>query len=209
MAYAIAVIATSLAICQPLSAGWDRTVMGSCGNEVVAYLCLEIISAVLDLAIVIAPLPPVMRLSMSRNRKWSICVLFSLGSVVLIITGLRIAALNRVNSNDFAYDRGYIGLLSILGPLVAIICCCTTACAGPVSSRFRLWAQSSRFSSSKVIWSTPTCRSRWWSSMATRKNQEIYFGGVVWKPEPLKSVSTVELFETKSTDTAMSTPTRL
>ncbi|GAW11911.1 hypothetical protein ANO14919_012640 [Xylariales sp. No.14919] len=118
VAYAIAIIATSLAICQPISA-----VMGGCGNGVAVYLGLEVISAILDLAIVITPLPRLMRLKVPLSTRWQICVLFSLGSVVFIITGLRIAALNRVNTHDSSYDRGYIGFLSILGPLIAIICC--------------------------------------------------------------------------------------
>ncbi|KAI1739393.1 hypothetical protein F4680DRAFT_146047 [Xylaria scruposa] len=196
-AYAIAVIATSLAICQPISASWDQTVPGRCGNQIIAYLGLEIISAILDLAILIAPLPAIMRLRLPLRRKWPICVLFSIGSVVFIITGLRIAALNRVNSHDFSYNQGYIGLLSILGPLVAIICCCTTASAGRILSRFWLWAKSRKFSASNVIWSITTHRSRWWSSTATRRGQETNSREVI---------SESESHEARSADTAVSTP---
>ncbi|KAI0534358.1 hypothetical protein GGR58DRAFT_516207 [Xylaria digitata] len=200
VAYAIAVIATSLAICQPISAGWDSTVIGRCGNEVVAYLSLEIISAILDLAIVIAPLPRLMGLKMALSKKWRICVLFSLGSVVFIITGLRIAALNRVNSR----------LLSILGPLIAIICCCTTACAGTVIQHFPRWPKYRAFSERNVIWSIiSTRRSRWWPSTATKNNQETEFEGVISRPELHESVSTLEiLFETRGTDTTTQVPIR-
>ncbi|KAI0486461.1 hypothetical protein F4859DRAFT_371401 [Xylaria cf. heliscus] len=207
--YAIAVIATSLAICQPISASWDETVLGRCGNQVVSYLCLEIISAILDLVIIIAPLPPLMRLRMPLKRKWLIYALFSLGSVVFIITGLRIAALNRVNTHDFSYDQGYIGLLSILGPLIAIICCCTTASAGIVYRRFQQWAESRGFSSLNVIWSISTLPSRWRSSMATNKGQETKSGGVLSRFEPPGPAPTLELSERNSIDTAMSTSTRL
>ncbi|KAI0863360.1 hypothetical protein F4860DRAFT_469656 [Xylaria cubensis] len=207
-AYAVAVIATSLAICQPISASWDQTVLGRCGNEIQAYLSLEIISAILDLLIVVAPLPTLMRLHMSLGRKWLTGVLLSLGSVVFIITGLRIAALNRVNSHDFSYDQGYIGLLSVLGPLIAIICCCTTASAGTVLHRFWLWAKSRSFSPSNVIWSISTRRSRWWSSTATRRDEETNFREVVSKSEPLESAHSLELLEARSADTVISTPTR-
>ncbi|KAI0183083.1 hypothetical protein EV127DRAFT_447991 [Xylaria flabelliformis] len=207
-AYAVAVIATSLAICQPISASWDQTVLGRCGNEIQAYLSLEIISAILDLVIVVAPLPTVMRIHLPLNRRLKLSVLLSLGSVVFIITGLRIAALNRVNSHDFSYDQGYIGLLSILGPLIAIICCCSTSSADTVLRRFRLWAESRSFSPSNVIWSIST-RSRWWSSTATRRDQETNFREVVSKSEPLESAHSLELLEARSADTAISTPTRL
>ncbi|KAI0459328.1 hypothetical protein F5B21DRAFT_456302 [Xylaria acuta] len=210
VAYAIAVIATSLAVCQPISASWDQTVLGRCGNQVVAYLCLEIISAVLDLAIIIAPLPPLMKLILPLSKKLWIGVLFSLGSVVFIITGLRIAALNRVNSDDFSYDQGYIGLLSILGPLIAIICCCAVASAGSIIHHFRLWAESRSFSPSNILWSIPTrCSNRWGSSAATRKDQGTKIGGVLSKFQPLEPAPTSEVFETKSAGTATSTSTRL
>ncbi|KAI1756480.1 hypothetical protein F4782DRAFT_482693 [Xylaria castorea] len=209
IAYAIAVIVTSLAICQPINASWDRTVVGRCGNEVVAYLSLEIISAILDLVILIAPLPPLMQLRMPLCRKWPVCVLFSLGSVVFIITGLCIAALYRVNSRDFSYDQGYIGLLSILGPLVAIICCYTTASAGIALHHFWLWAESRGFSPLNVIWSMSTRCSRWCSSAVTRRDQETKSREVISKSEPLGLVPTLEPYETKSADTAIPTPTRL
>ncbi|KAI8952092.1 hypothetical protein F4801DRAFT_541877 [Xylaria longipes] len=208
VAYAIAVIASSLAICHPISASWDPTVIGRCGNQVVAYLCLEIISAILDLVIVIAPLPHVMRLTLAPIRKCGVCVVLSLGSVVFIVTGLRIAALNRVNSHDFSYDQGYIGLLSILGPLISIICCCTSTGATIVFRHFRLWAESWSFSPLNVIRSMPPRCSRWWSSTATRRDQETKSRGVISRFEPRGSVSDLELFQTKSIDTAISTSTR-
>lgn len=41
---------------------------------------------------------------------------------VTIITALRVAALGRVNSTDFTYDQSYLGLLSTVGALIAVIC---------------------------------------------------------------------------------------
>ncbi|KAI0194561.1 hypothetical protein F4808DRAFT_337282 [Astrocystis sublimbata] len=80
-AYAIAAIVTSLVICQPINASWDQTVLGRCGDEVLAYICLESIGAALDLAIVVAPLPSLMRMQVTRRKKLAVCFLLSLGSV--------------------------------------------------------------------------------------------------------------------------------
>ncbi|KAI0392496.1 hypothetical protein F5Y17DRAFT_436238 [Xylariaceae sp. FL0594] len=161
IAYGVGVFVTSLAICQPISASWDPTTpAGSCGNEIVAYLSLEIIAAILDLAITIAPLPRIARLKIPSQKRLTVLFLFSLGSVVFIITGLRVAALNRVNSRDFSYDRGYIGFLSILGPLIAIICGCTTASASLVYRTIRNWAKNNGFSSTMEVWSRGLSRRR-------------------------------------------------
>lgn len=113
---------------------------------------------------------------------------------VLIITALRIAALKRVTSQDFSYDRGYLGLLSILGPLITIVCCCATSipriasCCG--LERKKSWS----FSSTKVLWSIiSTHRSRWWSSTATRNDQKTEAAAVVSKLARLESASASDL----------------
>ncbi|KAI0424954.1 hypothetical protein F5Y09DRAFT_322911 [Xylaria sp. FL1042] len=204
VAYFIVVVAISLAICQPIRAGWNPTVMGKCGNEVIAYLCLEVISLVLDLAIV----PTLMGLQMSLSKRWGLCGFLSLGSVVFIITALRIAALNRVTSKDFSYDRGYLGLLSILGPLVTIVCCCITSCTGVIRQCWQMWSKSWGFSSTNVIWSRISAyRSRWRSTAITRKNHNTEFTEVISRVERLKSVSTSELsLETRHTTTTREQP---
>ena len=43
---------------------------------------------------------------------------------VTFVTGLRTAVFARVDSPDFTYDLGYLGLLSIIGALLGIITCC-------------------------------------------------------------------------------------
>lgn len=53
------------------------------------------------------------------------------GTRVFINTGLRIQALHMVNSSDFTFSNGYLGLLSELGALLGIICCCVP-CVAPI-----------------------------------------------------------------------------
>ncbi|KAI1110700.1 hypothetical protein F5Y14DRAFT_428075 [Nemania sp. NC0429] len=193
IAYLVVVVAISLAICQPISKGWDPTVKGTCGNEILAYICLELISLVIDLAIVIAPLPVIMKLHMSLVRRLGVSILLSLGSVVFIITALRIASLNRVNSQDFSYDRGYLGLLSILGPLITIICCCPTSYWGVIGPSWRKWGKYWRFSSTKVIWSMlSTHHGGWWSFTTNRRNQRTESTEVISRREDHQPVSTSE-----------------
>lgn len=44
---------------------------------------------------------------------------------IIVITGLRIDALNMVNSTDITYSKGYLGLLSEAGAFVGITTCST------------------------------------------------------------------------------------
>ena len=67
---------------------------------------------------------------------------------VIIVTGLRIHALNAVSSADFTYSRGYLALLSVLGALISIIACCARcipgvmrACRNKYSVVNSIWAR--------------------------------------------------------------------
>ena len=42
-------------------------------------------------------------------------------SSVLVITILRIAALDKVDTSDFTYNQAYLGLLSTLGALISVV----------------------------------------------------------------------------------------
>lgn len=68
---------------------------------------------------------------------------------VIIVTALRLKALDRVSSPDLTYDKGYLSLLSNLGALVAI-----ATCSAPVAYSFfqRLWKDSSlQYISSQIV----------------------------------------------------------
>ncbi|KAI1377259.1 hypothetical protein F4677DRAFT_49921 [Hypoxylon crocopeplum] len=125
--YGIAALLTAALICRPIQAAWDNQVQGTCGNQTAAYVALEVIGLVIDMAILALPFQPIMGLSMRSVTKSLILLAFSAGAFVIIITGFRIAALHRVNASDFTYDQGYLGLLSTLGALVSIICCCAVS----------------------------------------------------------------------------------
>ena len=58
----------------------------------------------------------------------TICVTFQIMNRerVMIITALRLSALNMVNSLNMTYTKGYFGFLSILGAFLSIIACRAT-----------------------------------------------------------------------------------
>ncbi|OTB11397.1 hypothetical protein K445DRAFT_370250 [Daldinia sp. EC12] len=142
IAHAFAAILTGVLICRPIQASWDTEVQGTCGNQTVAYVIIEIGGLIIDLAILAIPIRSILHLSLNTRGKIRFILIFSAGAVyvlsmpgyrlvidttnhrVTIITGFRIAALHRVNSSDFSYDQGYLGLLSTLGALLGITSCC-------------------------------------------------------------------------------------
>ncbi|KAF4635842.1 hypothetical protein G7Y89_g2252 [Cudoniella acicularis] len=124
--FGVVVILEVFLICRPVSADWDKKAGGTCGNQVASYLALEVIGLLLDLAILLVPVPYIWGLKMRRSNKLKITITFTIGMLVFIITALRLQALNMVNAEDFTYSKGYLGLLSVIGASLGVIFCCAT-----------------------------------------------------------------------------------
>ena len=76
-----AVFLEAFLICHPLSAGWDQSVGGTCGNQVASYLALEAIGLLIDVMILILPLGAIWQLQLKTGPKVKIISVFSLGFV--------------------------------------------------------------------------------------------------------------------------------
>ncbi|KAI2615379.1 hypothetical protein GGR54DRAFT_613218 [Hypoxylon sp. NC1633] len=122
--HGIAGMLTAVLICRPIQAAWDSQVRGSCGNQTVAYVIIEVYGLAIDVVITSLPIPMVLGLQLPMRERCRVILLLSVGMLVTVITGLRIAALHKVNTPDFSYDQGYLGLLSTLGALIGVTCCC-------------------------------------------------------------------------------------
>jgi hypothetical protein len=68
-------------ICRPLAAQWDPHVKGVCGNQVVSFTVIEISGLVLDLIILVSPLPRLLRMQMSVATKVKTIILLDAGVV--------------------------------------------------------------------------------------------------------------------------------
>ena len=78
-AYFTALFLEALLICRPISASWDPKINGSCGDQVAAYLALEVCGLVIDIGIIFLPLPLIWRLTVDHKTKISTSIIFSLG----------------------------------------------------------------------------------------------------------------------------------
>ena len=79
----VAVLVASL-MYHPIAAAWDSSINGTCANQVVSYLLLEILGALIDLVIVALPAALIRKLPMSLKRKMKGVTLLSAGVVYAI-----------------------------------------------------------------------------------------------------------------------------
>ncbi|RAH58923.1 hypothetical protein BO85DRAFT_511357 [Aspergillus piperis CBS 112811] len=62
-------LTTTLRLCRPIAFNWDTTLNGSCGNEATAELAAAAFNMVLDIVIVLLPLPVTWKLQMTTQKK--------------------------------------------------------------------------------------------------------------------------------------------
>ena len=79
-ATAVATILDAFLGCRPFAYNWDKTIHGgTCGNETLAYLIPCIINLIIDVVVVILPLPVLWTLKMRLPRKIAVMLIFSMG----------------------------------------------------------------------------------------------------------------------------------
>ena len=77
--HSLATVLTTLLICRPVAAAWDSDISGECGDQVVAYVVLESVGALLDLMVLIIPVLAIWKSQMSLQKKIGVSVLLSAG----------------------------------------------------------------------------------------------------------------------------------
>lgn len=81
MFYGLAIVLQVFLICHPIEAAYNTTIEGKCGNQEAAYLALEIFGLVVDLAILVLPIPYIWQLPISVGKRFSLVCPLSVGAV--------------------------------------------------------------------------------------------------------------------------------
>ncbi|KAI1870912.1 hypothetical protein JX265_005952 [Neoarthrinium moseri] len=135
VAWFVAVELVTIFQCSPIPAAWDKTLDPTgerCINSLHFYTGNSAANFVLDLAILILPVPEILHLNMSRTRKWAVVGVFALGTAVVVASGVRLvstAALTRRGVSDLSLQFGTPIVATLIEVCVAIIVACLPTCA--------------------------------------------------------------------------------
>ena len=77
--YGLVVFLEIFLICRPMAVDWNAHIDGTCGDQVVSYLVLEVFGLLLDLTILAVPILLIWKLTIEFARKMSIIIIFSIG----------------------------------------------------------------------------------------------------------------------------------
>lgn len=77
--YGMVVFLEIFLICRPMAVDWNASVDGKCGNQILAYLVLEVFGFLLDFAIFVVPIELIWRSPLGWVMKRSMIFTFSIG----------------------------------------------------------------------------------------------------------------------------------
>ncbi|KAI3393495.1 hypothetical protein diail_4216 [Diaporthe ilicicola] len=90
-------------ICRPVQKNWDPTAEGTCGNQIAGYTAVSVVNVIVDVLILLLPLPMVYRLQTKPGYKVGLFAIFSIGMVTIAFSAVRLRSLNSIDFDDFSY----------------------------------------------------------------------------------------------------------
>ena len=113
--------------CQPFSYTWHRinnSAGGHCLDNQGGTLPFGVSNLILDIAVIVLPLPYLYTLKLKRAKKVALMGIFALGFVISIISAVRIWTVVGTGQKDFSYGAAEIALWSFLETGLSVVNCC-------------------------------------------------------------------------------------
>ncbi|PWY92927.1 integral membrane protein PTH11-like protein [Aspergillus heteromorphus CBS 117.55] len=108
--------------CRPIQKFWDSSVHGTCFNLVAFSYFTNITNLVTDIWIFLLPVPVILKLQITRNKKVGLSLLFSVGLATCAISAARLTVVVTQGSTDYTWAGVPLGILSAWEPLGGILC---------------------------------------------------------------------------------------
>lgn len=90
-------------ICRPVEKNWDPTAEGVCGDRIAGYTAVSVVNVIVDILMLVLPLPMVFNLQVKRGYKVGLFSVFGIGIVTIIFSVIRLRSLNEIDFDDFSY----------------------------------------------------------------------------------------------------------
>ncbi|KAH7399697.1 hypothetical protein BKA66DRAFT_379542, partial [Pyrenochaeta sp. MPI-SDFR-AT-0127] len=114
--------------CMPISYSWTRwdgAHSGKCINTRAMIWAQSIVNTILDLVVIVSPLPQLIRLHLSWKKKTYVILMFSVGFFITVVSCIRLAQIALFGgTTNPSWDWYGLGIWSIVEVDVGIICVC-------------------------------------------------------------------------------------
>ncbi|KAI0546368.1 hypothetical protein F4679DRAFT_557725 [Xylaria curta] len=106
------VILVSNLQCIPISASWDLTIKGTCIDLSLLGILFYIPNIVSDIVILSMPIPLVLKLQTSRQKKWMLIATFATGGSACIVSIVQLKYIPKLgNTTDETWDHAPIAII--------------------------------------------------------------------------------------------------
>ncbi|KAK0663734.1 hypothetical protein DIS24_g1139 [Lasiodiplodia hormozganensis] len=93
VAYTLGIMFSLIFPCKPVASNWDVTIEGECINKAGIYIATAVINIATDLALLVLPIPVLVRLQIPRLEKVALIAMFGVGSMTCITSVVRLIIL--------------------------------------------------------------------------------------------------------------------
>lgn len=191
LAYFSATVLACCLICRPFAYTWDQSIHGTCGDQKSLDLFIGVFNFLMDIATVALPLPVLWGLQMPTGRKVALSGMFSMGTIICIITLVRIKVTTDINADNTSAQYALIALLTCLESSLGVVNACLPVMK-PVFDKLKpssLISAMSEWTSSKPSvpsrdYETPSKRNHQSNRIlqANSQGSTIDLQNVVWTP---------------------------
>ncbi|KAI1765355.1 hypothetical protein GGR53DRAFT_529579 [Hypoxylon sp. FL1150] len=110
--------------CRPVQGWWDVTVAATatCVDKVAFTYSTNITNLITDIWIFLMPIPIILGLQASKDKKIGLCFLFSVGLGTCAISAARLSVVFTVGTEDITWGEVPLGILSAWEPCGGILC---------------------------------------------------------------------------------------
>ncbi|KAK5991669.1 hypothetical protein PT974_07702 [Cladobotryum mycophilum] len=108
------VVLRAFLLCRPVAFNWDKSITGTCGDRVKAYLATCVLNLLIDLSVVALPMPALWSLKMPLKKKLAVSGILGLGLVICGITAARVKFVLELDPKEFAYNSATQSIVAAL-----------------------------------------------------------------------------------------------
>lgn len=124
-AYTVEATALGVFSCVPVAKYWQRQLPGHCMDRPIYYYFNAAMNMLINIIIIIIPIPRLLRLNISNHSKWGMIIAFSFGFVGCIMSAIRLYTIARVSySNDKSVTSPGPATWTAVELHVSIVCAC-------------------------------------------------------------------------------------
>ncbi|KFY32704.1 hypothetical protein V495_08825 [Pseudogymnoascus sp. VKM F-4514 (FW-929)] len=126
----IALSFTTIFQCTPVKYSWDKTVPGSCINIKAFWYGQSGWNTLMDVIVLILPIPVIVKLQMNRRAKLGLLAVFLLGAFIERLISLNF---NATFAKDFTWATGTSVIWTQVESTVGVICACAPTLRSPLA----------------------------------------------------------------------------